>query len=66
MSGDENVHAIGMTDQAFRRSQLKGTQLEPSYSGAQSFMRRKYTRDLSGVDIAVPGKPRGLHTGRSG
>lgn len=57
MSEDQNVHPVGMTDQAFRRSDLKGTRLEPSYSGVQSFMRRKYTRDLGGVDIAVTGIP---------
>ncbi len=57
MANDENVHPVGFTDQAFRRSDLKGTQLEPSYSGVQSFMRRKYTRDLTGVDIAVTGIP---------
>ncbi|MBM3519234.1 MAG: agmatinase [Alphaproteobacteria bacterium] len=46
-----------MTDQAFRRTDLKGTWLEPSYSGVQSFMRRKYTRDLTGVDFAITGIP---------
>lgn len=44
-------------DNAFRRDNLKGTQWEPTYAGALSFMRRKYTRDLSGVDIAVTGIP---------
>lgn len=44
-------------DNAFRRSDLKGTQWEPTYAGALSFMRRKYTRDLAGVDIAVTGVP---------
>ena len=30
---------------------------EPTYAGALSFMRRRYTRDLEGVDIAVTGIP---------
>mgnify|MGYP001828332479 CR=1 FL=1 len=29
----------------------------PSYAGALSFMRRRYTRDLEGVDVAVTGIP---------
>lgn len=44
-------------DEAFRREDIRGTVLEPSYSGARSFMRRKYSRDLTGVDIAVSGIP---------
>ena len=44
-------------DEAFRREDLKGTRWEATYAGALSFMRRKYTRDLSGVDIAVTGVP---------
>lgn len=44
-------------DEAFRRDSLKGTQWEATYAGALSFMRRKYTRDLKGVDIAVTGIP---------
>lgn len=44
-------------DAAFRRAELKGTQWEPTYAGALSFMRRKYSRDLAGVDIAVSGVP---------
>jgi agmatinase len=44
-------------DDAFRREALMGTNWEPTYAGALSFMRRKYTRDLSGVDIAVTGIP---------
>jgi agmatinase len=44
-------------DEAFRRETIKGTRWEATYAGAQSFMRRKYTRDLTGVDIAVTGIP---------
>lgn len=47
----------GGNDGAFNRQELKGTLPEASYSGALSFMRRKYTRDLSGVDVAVTGVP---------
>ena len=35
---------------------------EPPYSGAVSFMRRPYRRDLAGVDIAVVGIPYDLGT----
>ncbi len=44
-------------DEAFRRVDLKGTRWEATYAGALSFMRRKYTRELTGVDIAVTGIP---------
>jgi len=44
-------------DEAFRRESLKGTRFEATYAGALSFMRRKYTRDLKGVDIAIAGVP---------
>ena len=42
-------------DQALTRTSLYGTAHEPTYSGVQSFMRRKYTKDLTGVDYAVTG-----------
>ena len=45
------------TDLAIVRDNLYGTTSEPTYSGVTSFMRRKYTRDLSGVDVAVTGVP---------
>jgi agmatinase len=44
-------------DNAFTAPQLKGTHLEPTFSGALSFMRRKYSRELAGVDVAVSGFP---------
>ncbi|MDH3690956.1 MAG: agmatinase [Gammaproteobacteria bacterium] len=44
-------------DQAFNAESLYGSRVEPTYSGALSFMRRKYTRDLAGVDVAVTGVP---------
>ncbi|MEM7208262.1 MAG: agmatinase [Pseudomonadota bacterium] len=44
-------------DGAFRRESLYGRSNDMGYSGALSFLRRKYTRDLTGVDVAVTGIP---------
>jgi agmatinase len=44
-------------DHAILRDSLYGTTPEPTYAGALSFMRRKYTRNLDGVDVAVTGIP---------
>jgi len=44
-------------DHAITRESLYGTTPEPTYAGATSFMRRKYTRDLKGVDVVVSGVP---------
>ncbi len=44
-------------DHALYRDSLYGTVPEATYSGAVSFMRRKYTRDLKGVDLVVTGVP---------
>jgi len=44
-------------DQAIHRDNLYGTSAEPTYGGVLSYMRRKYTRDLKGVDVAVTGIP---------
>ncbi|WP_237457516.1 agmatinase [Pseudomaricurvus sp. HS19] len=44
-------------DSAFRRQNPYGTIAEPTYSGALSFMRRRYSRNLEGVDVAVFGLP---------
>ncbi len=44
-------------DQAFRADSLLGRGHEMTYGGALSFLRRKYTRDLDGVDVAVSGVP---------
>ncbi|MDH4073450.1 MAG: agmatinase, partial [Gammaproteobacteria bacterium] len=38
-------------DFAILRKDPYGTTNEPTYAGATSFMRRKYTRDLDGVDL---------------
>lgn len=44
-------------DQAFRAEGLRENWHEMTYGGALSFLRRKYSRDLSGVDVAVSGVP---------
>ena len=44
-------------DLAFTRPGDRGTEMEATFAGALSFMRRRYTRDLSGVDVAVWGVP---------
>jgi len=41
---------------------LGGQPPAPTYAGTLSFMRRPYTRDLSGVDVAVSGIPLDLAT----
>jgi len=49
-------------DGAFRRDSLHGSSIENTYAGALSFLRRKYTRDLAGVDVVVSGIPLDLAT----
>jgi agmatinase len=44
------------TDNAFL-GPLKGGSMEATYAGALSFMRRRYSRDLAGVDAVVWGIP---------
>lgn len=44
-------------DAAFTRESLKGIETENTFAGALSFFRRKYTKDLAGVDVAVTGIP---------
>lgn len=44
-------------DHAFTREDLRGLSYELTFAGATSFLRRKYTKDLTGVDIAVTGVP---------
>ncbi|MGB2357149.1 MAG: agmatinase, partial [Paracoccaceae bacterium] len=40
-------------DHAFTRQDLRGLSFENAFGGAASFMRRKYTKDLQGIDLAV-------------
>lgn len=49
-------------DQAFRLEDNMGRGLDATYSGALSFMRRRYTRDVTGADLAVVGIPFDLAT----
>jgi len=44
-------------DGAFTRQGLKGASAENTFGGATSFLRRRYTKDLTGADIAVTGVP---------
>lgn len=44
-------------DGAFRRTSILGSIPEMTYGGATSFLRRKFTRDLTGVDVVVSGVP---------
>jgi len=57
-----SAHDFPGSDAAFTRDSLYGTAVERTYSGVLSFMRRKYTRDLTGVDYAVTGIPYDLAT----
>ena len=42
-------------DGAFRQKDLNSLSNDMTYSGALSFLRRKYSRDLTEVDVAVQG-----------
>jgi len=44
-------------DGAITKKDLRGTETEPTYGGVLSFARRRYTKDLEGVDVAVCGIP---------
>ncbi len=44
-------------DHAFTREDAKGLSYENAFAGATSFLRRRYTKDLAGVDLAVTGVP---------
>ena len=56
------TEAIRDTDHAIHRAGHLGYESENTYSGVLSFMRRRYTRDLAGVDVAVTGIPLDLAT----
>ena len=49
-------------DLAITAESLNSDDAEPTYSGVQSFLRRKYTKQLEGVDVAVLGIPFDLAT----
>ncbi|WP_071675004.1 agmatinase [Nioella nitratireducens] len=44
-------------DGAFTRADLKGRSAENTFGGAISFLRRRFTKTLTGVDVAVTGVP---------
>lgn len=44
-------------DTAFTRSSNRGLSFENAFGGATSFLRRRYTKDLTGVDLAITGVP---------
>lgn len=44
-------------DRAFLARSDLGMGFEAAYAGALSFLRRRYTRDLAGVDVVVAGVP---------
>jgi agmatinase len=62
MSGEKSPATPSVTDLAFTRETPYGTRAEPTYSGALSFLRRSYSKNLDGVDVAVVGVPYDLAT----
>ena len=44
-------------DTAFTRNSNRGYSFENAFGGATSFLRRTYTKDLTGVDLAITGVP---------
>ena len=49
--------ARNQVDLAFTREDWRGLAFENAFGGATSFLRRRYTKDLAGVDLAVTGVP---------
>lgn len=49
--------AAKQIDTALTRKGFKGQSHEATFGGATSFLRRTYTKDLTGVDVAVTGIP---------
>ena len=62
MSSKKSPATASTTDLAFTRATPYGSQSEPTYSGALSFLRRRYTKALEDVDVAVIGVPFDLAT----
>ncbi|SFE14072.1 agmatinase [Roseivivax sediminis] len=52
MALEDAKHQI---DHAFTRDDARGLSYENAFAGAPSFLRRRYTKDLAGVDVAVTG-----------
>lgn len=55
MATNENDCEAG--DQAFLKQETLGRWPEMTYGGALSFLRRRYSRDLENIDVAVSGIP---------
>jgi len=53
----DNSHEPETGDQAFLKKSDHGRWPEMTYGGALSFLRRRYSRELAGVDVAVSGIP---------
>ena len=49
--------AANEVDVAITRKDLRGLAYENPFAGVPSFLRRKLTKDLAGVDLAVTGIP---------
>ena len=61
MTSNSSVNPV-QGDLAFTRDNDRGVIAEASYAGALSFMRRRYTRDLSSADVVIMGVPFDLAT----
>lgn len=62
MPADPKTATPRTTDLAFSATRPYGSVPEPTYSGALSFLRRPYSKDLTGADVAVVGIPFDLAT----
>ncbi|NHQ73503.1 agmatinase [Roseovarius gahaiensis] len=49
--------AKNQVDQSFTKQSSRGLSYENSFGGALSFLRRRYSKDLQGVDLAITGVP---------
>jgi agmatinase len=49
--------ARNQVDTAFTREDRRGLAFENAFGGATSFLRRRYSKDLAGVDLAITGVP---------
>ncbi|WP_062011432.1 agmatinase [Aureimonas sp. AU4] len=47
----------GSIDNAFTAASALGAASDPTYAGALSFLRRRYTKDVEGADVVVWGVP---------
>lgn len=54
MALEDSKNAV---DTAFTRKGARGYAWENAFGGATSFLRRPYTKDLAGVDLAITGVP---------